>query len=439
MYRMYDMIMKKRNGAEHTADEIRFIVEGFTKGEIPDYQMSAWLMCVYYKGMTHDETCALTHAMAESGDQLSLAAIHGVKVDKHSTGGVGDKTTFIVAPILASLGVPVAKMSGRGLGHTGGTIDKLEAIPGFCVSIPETEFIEHVNSMKLALVGQTGDLAPADKKIYALRDVTATVDSLPLIASSIMSKKLAAGADAIVLDVKCGSGAFMKTEEAARKLAKEMVRIGHGAGRKTAAVISEMDEPLGFAVGNALEVIEAIDTLKGNGPKDLEDLCVALGSYMLVSAGKADSLEEAADKLRGTLKDGSAYEKMIEFVTAQGGSREDVENPQRLLHATYTDTITAPKTGYIAHIQSEEVGLAAMTAGGGRETKDSVIDLSAGIVLNKKVGDFVKENEPLARLYANDKVKLEAAKNRLAGAYSFSEEPVPARPLIHGVITEKDI
>ena len=254
-----------------------------------------------------------------------------------------------------------------------------------------------------------------------------------------MSKKIAAGADTIVLDVKVGSGAFMKTEEAARKLAKEMVRIGHGAGRKTAAVISEMDEPLGFSVGNALEVIEAIDTLKGNGPKDLEDLCVALGSYMLVSAGKADSLEEAADKLRGTLKDGSAYEKMIEFVTAQGGSREDVENPQRLLHATYTDTITAPKTGYIAHIQSEEVGLAAMTAGGGRETKDSVIDLSAGIVLNKKVGDFVKENEPLARLYANDKVKLEAAKKRLAGAYSFSEEPVPARPLIHGVITEKDI
>lgn len=261
MYRMYDMIMKKRNGAEHTADEIRFIVEGFTKGEIPDYQMSAWLMCVYYKGMTHDETCALTHAMAESGDQLSLAAIHGVKVDKHSTGGVGDKTTFIVAPILASLGVPVAKMSGRGLGHTGGTIDKLEAIPGFCVSIPETEFIEHVNSMKLALVGQTGDLAPADKKIYALRDVTATVDSLPLIASSIMSKKLAAGADAIVLDVKCGSGAFMKNETDAKALAQIMVDIGKSAGRTCYGVITDMNEPLGCKVGNALEVIEAVQVL----------------------------------------------------------------------------------------------------------------------------------------------------------------------------------
>ena len=261
MYRMYDMIMKKRSGAEHTADEIRFIVEGFTKGEIPDYQMSAWLMCVYYKGMTHDETCALTHAMAESGDQLSLAAIYGVKVDKHSTGGVGDKTTFIVAPILASLGVPVAKMSGRGLGHTGGTIDKLEAIPGFCVSIPETEFIEHVNSMKLALVGQTGDLAPADKKIYALRDVTATVDSLPLIASSIMSKKLAAGADAIVLDVKCGSGAFMKNETDAKALAQIMVDIGKSAGRTCYGVITDMNEPLGCKVGNALEVIEAVQVL----------------------------------------------------------------------------------------------------------------------------------------------------------------------------------
>lgn len=437
--RMYDIIKTKRDGGVLSKEQIDYFVKEYTNGMIPDYQVAALLMAVYFQGMNEAETLALTLAMAESGDCLSLSAINGVTADKHSTGGVGDKTTLVLAPMAAVLGVKMAKMSGRGLGHTGGTIDKLESFPGFSTALSEEKFIQNVNTIGMAITGQTGNLAPADKKLYALRDVTDTVDSLPLIASSIMSKKIAAGADTIVLDVKVGSGAFMKTEEAARKLAKEMVRIGHGAGRKTAAVISEMDEPLGFAVGNALEVIEAIDTLKGNGPKDLEDLCVALGSYMLVSAGKADSLEEAADKLRGTLKDGSAYEKMIEFVTAQGGSREDVENPQRLLHATYTDTITAPKTGYIAHIQSEEVGLAAMTAGGGRETKDSVIDLSAGIVLNKKVGDFVKENEPLARLYANDKVKLEAAKKRLAGAYSFSEEPVPARPLIHGVITEKDI
>ena len=426
--RMYDIIKTKRDGGVLSKEQIDYFVKEYTNGMIPDYQVAALLMAVYFQGMNEAETLALTLAMAESGDCLSLSAIHGVTADKHSTGGVGDKTTLVLAPMAAVLGVKMAKMSGRGLGHTGGTIDKLESFPGFSTALSEEKFIQNVNTIGMAITGQTGNLAPADKKLYALRDVTDTVDSLPLIASSIMSKKIAAGADTIVLDVKVGSGAFMKTEEAARKLAKEMVRIGHGAGRKTAAVISEMDEPLGFAVGNALEVIEAI-----------EDLCVALGSYMLVSAGKADSLEEAADKLRGTLKDGSAYEKMIEFVTAQGGSREDVENPQRLLHATYTDTITAPKTGYIAHIQSEEVGLAAMTAGGGRETKDSVIDLSAGIVLNKKVGDFVKENEPLARLYANDKVKLEAAKKRLAGAYSFSEESVPARPLIHGVITEKDI
>ena len=437
--RMYDIIKTKRDGGELSKEQIDYFVKEYTNGAIPDYQVAALLMAVYFQGMNEAETLALTLAMAESGDCLSLSGIHGVTADKHSTGGVGDKTTLVLAPMAAVLGVKMAKMSGRGLGHTGGTIDKLESFPGFSTALSEEKFIQNVNTIGMAITGQTGNLAPADKKLYALRDVTDTVDSLPLIASSIMSKKIAAGADTIVLDVKVGSGAFMKTEEDAGKLAKEMVRIGHGAGRKTAAVISEMDEPLGFAVGNALEVIEAVETLKGNGPKDLEDLCVALGSYMLVSAGKADSLNEAADKLRGTLKDGSAYEKMIEFVTAQGGSREDVENPQRLLHAAYTDTITAPKAGYIAHIQSEEVGLAAMTAGGGRETKDSVIDLSAGIVLKKKVGDFVKENEPLARLYANDKDKLKAAKKRLAGAYSFSEEPVPARPLIHGVITEKDI
>ena len=422
MYRMYDMIMKKRNGAEHTADEIRFIVEGFTKGEIPDYQMSAWLMCVYYKGMTHDETCALTHAMAESGDQLSLAAIHGVKVDKHSTGGVGDKTTFIVAPILASLGVPVAKMSGRGLGHTGGTIDKLEAIPGFCVSIPETEFIEHVNSMKLALVGQTGDLAPADKKIYALRDVTATVDSLPLIASSIMSKKLAAGADAIVLDVKCGSGAFMKTTEDAITLAEEMVEIAKLSGRRAAALITDMDRPLGHAVGNTLEVLEVLETLHGRGPEDLTEECLELAANMIRLGEQAESLEHARKKAKTALETGKAFEKFCEMAEAQGADVRYLREPERFALSPVKKDVCAPRSGYVVHINAEQVGMTSVRLGAGREKADDVLDYGAGIVLKKTVGDAVQKGEVIAELYGASAEKCRDAESVLHGAFRYGDE-----------------
>lgn len=437
--RMYDIIKAKRDGRALSKEEIDYFVKEYTKGTIPDYQVSALLMAIYFQKMNEEETLNLTLAMAESGDCLDLSAIHGITADKHSTGGVGDKTTLVLAPMAAALGVKMAKMSGRGLGHTGGTIDKLESFPGFTTALSEADFIANVNRIGMAITGQTGNLAPADKKLYALRDVTDTVDSLPLIASSIMSKKIAAGADTIVLDVKAGSGAFMKTEEDARKLALEMVRIGYGAGRKTAAVISEMDEPLGFAVGNALEVVEAVETLKGNGPADLVELCVALGSYMLVSAGITTTLEAAGKRLRQTITDGSAYEKFIEFVTAQGGSREDVEQPQGLVSAAYVEELLSPQSGYVSHIQSEEVGISSMMLGGGRETKDSAIDLSVGIVLKKKVGDFAAAGEPLALLYANDRNRLAAAKKRLLGAFAYAEEPVAKRPFIHGVITEKDI
>lgn len=472
MYRMYDMIMKKRNGAEHTADEIRFIVEGFTKGEIPDYQMSAWLMCVYYKGMTHDETCALTHAMAESGDQLSLAAIHGVKVDKHSTGGVGDKTTFIVAPILASLGVPVAKMSGRGLGHTGGTIDKLEAIPGFCVSIPETEFIEHVNSMKLALVGQTGDLAPADKKIYALRDVTATVDSLPLIASSIMSKKLAAGADAIVLDVKCGSGAFMKNEADAKALAQIMVDIGKSAGRTCYGVITDMNEPLGCKVGNALEVIEAVQVLAmkdvkaylepaaceelilsntdvaivgddsssilenydGHGISRLLTVSLTLAAYMYMAAGKSDDFEAAKAQCEKAIESGAALAKFKEFVEAQGGDGTYIDDVNKFRLAANCVPIVCEEDGYLAACNTSEVGMVNLILGGGRATKDSTINLGVGLDIRKHLGDAVRKGDVLAYMYIDDMGVFEEAKKRLLGAYTVEQRQIKPEKLVKDIV-----
>ncbi len=437
--RMYDIIKEKRDGKELSKEEIDYFVKEYTVGNIPDYQVSALLMAIYFRKMSYEETLNLTLAMADSGDRLDLSAISGVKADKHSTGGVGDKTSLVLSPMVAALGVKMAKMSGRGLGHTGGTIDKLESFPGFQTALSEQQFISNVNNIGMAITGQTGNLAPADKKLYALRDVTATVDNISLIASSIMSKKIAAGADAIVLDVKTGSGAFMKTEDDARELAKEMVRIGTGAKRKTAAVISQMDEPLGFAVGNALEVIEAVQTLKGNGPEDLLELCVALGSHMLVLANAADNLDEAAKKLKNTITDGTAYEKFIEFVTAQGGKREDVENVEQLISADIIKEIPAPCSGYIAHIQSDEVGISAMLLGGGRETKESVIDLSVGIVLKKKVGDYVRTGEPLAVMYSNDPVKFAAAQKRLLSAYRYSEIPVPAGSLIKGIITDKDI
>ncbi len=434
--RMYDLIMKKRNGSALTGEEIRFMVQGYTKGEIPDYQMSAMMMAIYFRGMDADETLALTMEMAHSGDMLDLSDIHGVKVDKHSTGGVGDKTSLALTPMVAAAGVTVAKMSGRGLGHTGGTIDKLESFSGFSTAITEQQFKENVNRIGIAIMGQTADLAPADKKLYALRDVTATVDNMSLIASSIMSKKLAAGADAIVLDVKTGSGAFMKTQEDSFALAREMVRIGNGAGRKTIAVVSDMDQPLGCAVGNALEVREAIDTLRGCGPEDFVELCLTLGSYMLVAGGEAATEEEAEQILREVIENGSALDKLAEFIAAQGGDRELVYHPEKLPQASITQEIESPADGYIQRIVCDEIGICSLILGGGRETKESAIDLSVGLVLHKKVGDAVKKGESLATIHANDQAKLDMAKERFLQAYTIASDPVEKKPLIKGIVIE---
>ncbi len=434
--RMYDLIMKKRNGGALSGEEIRFMVQGYTKGEIPDYQMSAMMMAIYFRGMDADETLALTMEMAHSGDMLDLSDIHGVKVDKHSTGGVGDKTSLALTPMVAAAGVTVAKMSGRGLGHTGGTIDKLESFSGFSTAITEQQFKENVNCIGIAIMGQTADLAPADKKLYALRDVTATVDNMSLIASSIMSKKLAAGADAIVLDVKTGSGAFMKTQEDSFALAREMVRIGNGAGRKTIAVVSDMDQPLGCAVGNALEVREAVDTLRGCGPEDFVELCLTLGSCMLVAGGKAATEEEAEQILRAVIEDGSALDKLAEFIAAQGGDRELVYHPEKLPQASITQEIESPADGYIQRIVCDEIGICSLILGGGRETKESAIDLSVGLVLHKKVGDAVKKGESLAVIHANDQAKLDMAKERFLQAYTIASDPVEKKPLIKGIVIE---
>lgn len=431
---MYDIIMKKRNGGELTKEEIRFFVEGFTKGEIPDYQASALMMAIFFRRMTERETCELTMAMADSGERLDLSAIQGIKVDKHSTGGVGDKTSLALAPMVAACGIPVAKMSGRGLGHTGGTIDKLESFPGFTTSLTTEQFIGNVKRIGIAIMGQTADLAPADKKLYALRDVTATVDNMSLIASSIMSKKLAAGADAIVLDVKTGSGAFMKEEEDARQLAEEMVRLGKNAGRKTVAIISDMDQPLGYAVGNALEVKEAIETLKGRGPEDFTELCLTLGSRMLMAGGKADNAEEAARMLQGVIEDGSALRKLAEFVEAQGGNPELVYHPEGLPGATLERQVLSPGEGYVSRIVCDEVGKCSLLLGGGREKKESEIDLSVGLVLKKKVGDYVKAGEPLAVIHANDEKKAEEALRRFLAACTLTETAPEKRPLIRAVI-----
>ena len=432
--RMYDIIMKKRNGGELTEEEIRFFVEGYTRGEIPDYQVSALMMAIYFQKMTERETGALTMAMAQSGDMLDLTEISGCKVDKHSTGGVGDKTSLALTPMVAACGIPVAKMSGRGLGHTGGTIDKLESFPGFHTALTREQFVKNVNEIGIAIMGQTADLAPADKKLYALRDVTATVDNMSLIASSIMSKKLAAGADAIVLDVKTGSGAFMKAEEDAYALAEEMVKIGKGAGRRTMAVVSDMDQPLGNKVGNALEVEEAIDTLKGKGPADFEELCLTLGAQMLIAGGKAENEDEARQMLERTLADGSALEKLAQFVEAQGGDPQAVYDTELLPKASIVEPIPATETGYVQAIACDEIGICSLMLGGGRETKESEIDLSVGLVLNKKVGDHVKTGEPLAYIHANDRQRLEAAKERFYQAYSISEEPAASKVLIKKII-----
>lgn len=434
--RMYDLIMKKRNGGQLSREEIEFMVGGFTKGEIPDYQMSAMMMAIYFVGMVEEETIALTMAMAHSGDMLDLSQIKGVKVDKHSTGGVGDKTSLVLTPMVAALGIPVAKMSGRGLGHTGGTIDKLESFAGFSTAIDTETFIQNVNNIGIAIMGQTADLAPADKKLYALRDVTATVDNLSLIASSIMSKKLAAGADAIVLDVKTGSGAFMKTEEDSFALAEEMVKIGNGAGRITTAVISDMDEPLGYAVGNALEVMEAIETLQGRGPKDLENLCMTLGSYMLMAAKKAQTVEEAEKLLKETIENGSALQKFAEFIKAQGGNPDGVYHTELLPKASICYEVPSKEDGYVSHIACDEIGICSLLLGGGRETKESEIDLAVGLVLKAKVGDFVKKGDTLATIYANNQEKLDSAVERFYQAYQFSKNKVEKKPFIRGIVTE---
>lgn len=419
--RMYDIIMKKRNGGILTTEEINFFIEGYTKGEIPDYQVSALMMAVYFQGMNEAETLSLTMAMAKSGDMLDLSEIKGIKVDKHSTGGVGDKTSLSLTPMVAACGIPVAKMSGRGLGHTGGTIDKLESFEGFTTGITREQFIENVNTIGISIMGQTADLAPADKKLYALRDVTATVDNMSLIASSIMSKKLAAGADAIVLDVKTGSGAFMQAEEDALALAREMVKIGNNAGRNTIAVVSDMDQPLGFAVGNALEVKEAIDTLRGEGPADFVELCMTLGSQMMIAGGRAKTDAEAKAMLQQVIEDGSALKKLAEFVEAQGGDAAAVYDTSKLPKASIIEAVEAPQSGYISKIACAEVGICSLILGGGRETKESEIDLAVGIVLTKKVSDHVEKGETIAYIHANDAEKLKAAKERFLQAYTFSE------------------
>lgn len=432
--RMYDLILKKKQGGELSTDEIRYMIEGFTEGSIPDYQMSAMTMAICFRGMTPRETVDLTLAMRDSGDVLDLSGIKGVKVDKHSTGGVGDKTSLALTPIIAALGVPVAKMSGRGLGHTGGTIDKLECFDGFTTALSEEQFAGNVNTIGIAIAGQTANLAPADKKLYALRDVTATVDQMSLIASSIMSKKLASGSDAIVLDVKTGNGAFMKKLEDSRVLAKEMVSIGTMAGKKTVAVITDMDQPLGRAVGNSLEVREAIDTLRGEGPADFKEVVFALGSQMLMLAGRAADEKEARALMEGVIQDGSALDKFAQFVRAQGGDAAPVYDTSLLPVAGKTLEVTAKESGYVHRILAEDIGIACMTLGGGRETKESAIDLSVGIILEKKNGNAVSDGEVLATIYGNDDAKMQAAYEKIAHAYEIAKEPAAFVPVVREYI-----
>ena len=470
--RTVDCIQKKRDGLALAPEEIRHLVRGFVNGSIPDYQMAAWAMAVFFRGMTPEETACLTMEMADSGDRIDLSAIRGIKVDKHSTGGVGDTTTLVLGPLVAAAGVPVAKMSGRGLGHTGGTIDKLESIPGFRTELAPDEFASQVNRIGIALTGQTGNITPADKKLYALRDVTATVNSLPLIASSIMSKKIAAGADAIVLDVKTGRGAFMKSLEESVLLAERMVDIGRRVGRTTVAVISDMNQPLGYAVGNALEVSEAIGVLAGEGPADLRELCLELGSHMVVLGGRAASAEEARRLLERLLDDGSALLKFHEFLAAQGArvpgeadrllgrmngsANGGVPAPlgkeaalrlaglwrRQLPAATFTREIAALRDGFVTDIDAEAVGSAAMLLGAGRETKEAAIDHAAGVVLRRKVGDRVEAGEPLAELHWSGGLaegRTEQASRLLLEAYRIGDGKEAPPPLIRAVVTEDGV
>lgn len=431
--RMVDLILKKRNGGELNEEEIRFVVEGFTNESIPDYQMSALLMAIYFNGMTENETAALTMEMVKSGDTIDLSNIEGKKVDKHSTGGVGDKISLIVAPLVASIGIPVAKMSGRGLGHTGGTIDKLESFPGFNVELTEEQFTKQVNEIKMSIIGQTGNLTPADKRLYALRDVTATVESIPLIASSIMSKKIAAGADSIVLDVKTGSGAFMKSFDDAKALAEEMVAIGKNVGRNTVAVITDMDQPLGFEIGNANEVKEAIEVLSGKEVEDLKTIALTIAGHMAVLGEFYPTFEEAYADLEKRIADGHALEVFRKFVEAQGGDASLVDDVTKLPQASYETTFVAKEAGYVESIIADEVGVAAMLLGAGRATKEDKIDFAAGITLEKKVGDRVEAGDVIAVLRSNIE-DMSSAIERLDHAYTIGATKPDVRPLVHAVI-----
>ncbi len=434
--RMYDIINKKKRGGHLSKEEIYFMVDGYTKGEIPDYQVSALMMAICFQGMDDMETLNLTLAMRDSGEVLDLSAIEGMKIDKHSTGGVGDKTSLVLTPMVAALGIPVAKMSGRGLGHTGGTIDKLECFPGFSTELSREQFYDNVNRIKVAIMGQTANLAPADKKLYALRDVTATVDQLSLIAASIMSKKLAANADAIVLDVKTGNGAFMKTEKDSFALAKEMVQIGLGVGKQMSAVITDMDQPLGNAVGNSLEVKEAILSLNGLGPQDFMEVVYALGTEMVLAAKRAEMPEKARSLLEQTIKDRTALDKFAEFVEAQGGDKRFVYQPELLPVGLIQLQVMNTEEGYVSRILAEDIGLASLVLGGGRLTKESKVDLSVGILIHKKRGELVHPGDVLATIYANDMEKAKEAYGRIVRAYEISPEPVEAVPMVKGIIRD---
>ena len=431
---MTDLIAKKRDGGELSAEEIQFMVDGYVRGDIADYQMSAMCMAILFRGMTDRETLDLTMAMMHSGEVVDLSGIDGIKADKHSTGGVGDKTSLILCPMVAACGLRIAKMSGRGLGHTGGTLDKLESFPGYNISIGEKRFIENVNRIGIALIGQTADIVPADRKLYALRDVTGTVPSIPLIVSSIMSKKLASGADVIVLDVKCGSGAFMKTEEQARELARGLTRIGRLAGKRCAAVITDMDQPLGCAVGNALEVKEAISVLRGETRGDLLELCLTLGSCILTEAGVAGDTDTARRMLQETVDSGAALKKLAELVEAQDGEARDVYDTSRLPLAPVQLEVPSDTSGYLSHIECEKVGLISMHLGGGRATKESAIDLSVGLVLHKKVGDHVEKGESLGTIHAANMEKAQEAAELLRACCSFSNAPVQRPAFIKAII-----
>ena len=431
---MTDLLAKKRDGGELSGEEIRFMIDGYVRGEIADYQMSAMCMAILLRGMNDRETLDLTMAMMHSGEVVDLSGIEGIKADKHSTGGVGDKTSLMLCPMVAACGLRIAKMSGRGLGHTGGTLDKLESFPGYNIAIGERRFIENVNRIGIALIGQTADIVPADKKLYALRDVTGTVPSIPLIVSSIMSKKLASGADVIVLDVKCGSGAFMKTEEQARELARGLTRIGKLAGRKCAAVITDMDQPLGRAVGNALEVKEAISVLRGETKGELLELCLTLGSCILTEAGVAAGREEARAMLRATIESGAALKKLSELVEAQDGDARDVYDTARLPVAPVQLAVPSAVSGYLSHMDCEKVGLISMHLGGGRVTKESEIDLSVGLVLDKKVGDRVEKGESLGTIHASTEEKAREAAELLRACCTFSDTPVERPKFIKEII-----